>query len=97
MTARVDGLRGLLGFRQMSQELADEATAPPATTFLAACQSTLSEDYEAALAGFLSVVRSDRSYRNDGARKAMLTLFQILGDDHPLTMSYRKQLMQALY
>lgn len=65
--------------------------------YLQAAQSTLKEDYEAALQGFLDIVERDRKYRNDGARKAMLTLFDLLGDEHPLTKTYRRRLMSTLY
>lgn len=58
---------------------------------------TLQEQYEDALQVFLELVSRDRRYRQDGARKAMITLFTLLGDDHPLTRRYRKQLMLALY
>jgi len=55
------------------------------------------ENYEAALAQCLEIVSRDRRYREDGGRKAMLAIFDLLGDDHPLTKDYRKQLMMALY
>lgn len=55
------------------------------------------EDYEAALQAFLELVARDRKYRNDAGRKSMLALFNLLGDDHPLTATYRKKLMQTLY
>lgn len=62
-----------------------------------ACGLTLARNYEAALAQFLEIVSSSRNYKNDAARKAMLTIFQLLGDDHALTQKYRKQLMLQLY
>ncbi|HEY9641947.1 MAG TPA: tetratricopeptide repeat protein [Coleofasciculaceae cyanobacterium] len=65
--------------------------------FFAAVRQTLAEDYEAALAGFLNIVSQNRKYRNDGARKAMIMIFDLLGDEHPLTKQYRKQLTLALY
>ncbi|MBW4519541.1 MAG: tetratricopeptide repeat protein [Scytolyngbya sp. HA4215-MV1] len=65
--------------------------------YLKACRLTLAANYENALQHFLEIVGRDRRYRNDGARKAMLTIFDLLGDDHPLTRSYRKQLTMALY
>jgi putative thioredoxin len=40
---------------------------------------------------------TNRTYRNDGARKAMLAVFDLLGDDHLLTKEYRKKLMSVLY
>jgi putative thioredoxin len=58
---------------------------------------TLQEHYEEALQVFLELVSRDRRYRQDAARKAMIALFTLLGDDHPLTRHYRKQLMLALY
>jgi putative thioredoxin len=65
--------------------------------FFQAVQATLNADYEQALQGFLGVASKDRSYRDDGARKAMLMVFSLLGDDHPLTQDYRKRLTSTLY
>jgi putative thioredoxin len=66
-------------------------------SFFAAVRHTLSENYEPALAEFLNIVGQNRKYRNDGARKAMIMIFDLLGDQHPLTKLYRKQLTLALY
>ncbi|MDX2212569.1 MAG: tetratricopeptide repeat protein [Oculatellaceae cyanobacterium bins.114] len=65
--------------------------------YLQAARSVLAEDYESAFQGFLEIVGRDRKYRSDGARKAMLTLFDLLGDEHPLTKTYRRRLMSTLY
>ena len=62
-----------------------------------ACRLALEKDYEPALTIFLKLVSTDRSYKDDAARKAMLTLFELLGEDNPLTGKYRKQLMLQLY
>lgn len=65
--------------------------------FFAAVRQTLAEQYEGALASFLAIVGKSRKYRNDGARKAMIMVFDLLGDEHPLTRHYRKQLTLTLY
>jgi putative thioredoxin len=65
--------------------------------FLKATRLTLAEDYEAALDRFLDIVSRNRRYKNDAARKAMITIFDLLGDDDPLTKDYRKKLTMALY
>lgn len=62
----------------------------------AACL-TLEGNYEEALKQFLEIVETDRKYKNDGGRKAMISIFDLLGDEHPLTKEYRKNLMMALY
>jgi len=105
IASQVDGLRGLL-------DLSDAIAAPIDLTdidptdigptdieqrYRQGCQAALAGNYEAALEQFLGVVQRDRQYRQDGGRKAMVTIFKLLGDSHPLTTTYRKQLMQALY
>ncbi len=44
----------------------------------------------------LEVVRAKREHKDD-ARKAMLDIFDVLGDEHPLTATYRRQLANALF
>lgn len=50
----------------------------------------------AALEAFLSLVTTSRKYRDDGARKAMVTLFESLGTQHELTREFRRRLQAVL-
>jgi putative thioredoxin len=92
---RAQTLRAIAQFRQ-------EVDNPVVETeldqlYLEAAQHVLEEKYEVALQRFLEIVSRDRKFRDDGGRKAMLTVFNLLGDDDPLVRDYRKKLMQTLY
>ena len=50
-----------------------------------------------ALEQFLETIRHDRSYNNDGARKAMLAIFTILGEEQQISKEYRQKLANALF
>jgi putative thioredoxin len=65
--------------------------------FSRACCLTLDGEHESALQLFLEIVETDRQFKSDGARKAMLSIFELLGNDHPVTKEYRKRLMMVLY
>jgi putative thioredoxin len=65
--------------------------------FFAAVEQTLMSDYESALQGFLQVLSKDRKYRDDGARKAMVMIFDLIGGEHPLVTEYRKKMTSAMY
>jgi putative thioredoxin len=53
--------------------------------------------FASALPEFLEVVRRDRRYNDDGARKSMLAIFTILGDNRPIVAEYRRKLANALF
>ena len=54
-------------------------------------------DFNAALAAFIQVIRTDRHYDLDGSRKACIAIFKYLGESHELTLKHRRDFSSALY
>jgi putative thioredoxin len=81
--------------------LAEEPDALPdhdmRDTYVAAANALTDHDFDTALEHFIDVVRTDRDYDDDGARKACVALFTLLGSDHPATKEYRRTFDMALY
>lgn len=55
------------------------------------------QDFDSALDHFIDVVRTHRDYDDDGARKACIALFTLLGEQHPVTQKHRRTFDMALY
>jgi putative thioredoxin len=55
-----------------------------------------SEDYATALDQLLEIVRRDRAFRDDIARKTMLQVFSLLGNEGDLVSEYRRRLARAM-
>jgi putative thioredoxin len=66
------------------------------TPYLQALQDLGKSDYDHALENFIEVIRQDRHYDDDGARRAVIAIFRILGDEHPLTQKYRRPFSSSL-
>jgi putative thioredoxin len=52
---------------------------------------------EAAVDGLLEIVRRDRTWNDEAARKKLLTLFEAFGADDPLTQTGRRRLSSILF
>ncbi|MGD9255240.1 MAG: co-chaperone YbbN [Chromatiales bacterium] len=75
--------------------LADEKNSE--ARFQLAAQLVMQGQLETALEHLLVLMRSDREYGDDAARKAMIQVFDILGGDHPITKTYRTRMFNYLY
>ncbi|MBE9115100.1 tetratricopeptide repeat protein [Lusitaniella coriacea LEGE 07157] len=91
---QAQSIRAMIQFKQFAESSGEDELD---RLFSQAAQSTLSADYERALQLFLTVLQKSRKYREDGARKAMISIFNLLGNEHPLTQQYQQELTLALY
>lgn len=100
-----DSLIVSAGFQQFAAghtevDLRAKLTADPADVashYALASLLATEERYPEALDEFLEVVRRDRKYNDDEARKAMLALFALLGEGHEVTQTYRRKLANVLF
>lgn len=65
--------------------------------FQRALRAVADGDYERGLEGLLELMKRDRAYGEDAARKTLLRVFDALGGDHPLTVAYRRRMFTLLY
>ena len=71
--------------------------APVKADYLNAIRLLREGNNEAALEGFIDIIRRNRYYDDDGARKAVIAVFKLLGEDHETTRTYRNPFANALY
>ncbi|MDP7578850.1 MAG: tetratricopeptide repeat protein, partial [SAR202 cluster bacterium] len=84
----------LYGYIDDNRTLPDERVK---TEFLGAVVKSKANDFTGALEGFLEVIRKNRYYNEDGARKACVAIFSLLGDQHSITKRYSRTLSNILY
>ena len=71
--------------------------APVRNEYISAIENLSKKNFDAALSKFISVIKEDRNYDNDGARKACIAIFKYLGEENETTLKYRKDFGSALY
>jgi putative thioredoxin len=65
--------------------------------YLSAIQQLAARDFDGAVVQFIEVIRENRSYDDDGSRKACIAIFKLLGEEHPVTQRHRRDFSSALY
>jgi putative thioredoxin len=53
--------------------------------------------YEEGLLLLLDLVKRDRAFKDEAARKAMIDVFTLLGRDHPLAARFQRELSSVLF
>ncbi|MEE2885143.1 MAG: tetratricopeptide repeat protein [Chloroflexota bacterium] len=66
-------------------------------SYLLAVSSAHAGNFEQSLEIFTGIVKINRKFDNDGARKACISIFQLLGNEDSLTRKYRPILSSVLY
>lgn len=65
--------------------------------YLSAIENIKKQDFDSALTKFIEIIREDRSYDDDGARKACIGIFKFLGEENEITIKHRRDFGSALY
>jgi putative thioredoxin len=81
----------------LSNHPEDLPDGPPKETYLDASTALANRNFDTALDRFIEVVQMDRDYDDDGARKACVAIFTLLGPQHPVTKEHRRTFDMALY
>jgi putative thioredoxin len=101
----VSGLRSRLFFAGEVAGAPDEAAleaelaADPGNQrarYRLALRKVLDRDYDSALELLLELMHGDRSFGDDAGRRALLKVFELLGDD-PRVNQYRRRMTSLLY
>jgi putative thioredoxin len=88
-------LHGACAAAVLEQRLSENETDSEARYQLAA-RKVVDQEYESAMELFLELMRRDRGFGDDAARKALVKLFDLLGND-PLVARYRGRMASLLY
>jgi putative thioredoxin len=65
--------------------------------YLSAIDELKDGNYDGALEKFIYVIRNERYYDDDGARKACIAIFKYLGEEHPVSLKHRRDFGSALF
>jgi putative thioredoxin len=62
-----------------------------------AARELIKGNFDGSLERLIRVIKEDRYYDDDGARKAGIAVFKLLGEEHPITLGRRREFNSALF
>ena len=92
-----DGVQTVARLLTLADDPSDLPQNGVRDTYLDGIEALDDQDFDTALDRFIDVVRTNRDYDDDGARKACIAIFTLLGEDHPVTQEHRRTFDMALY
>ena len=101
--SQAERLRGVIAFSADAgdiSELKAETEASPKNAdawYKLGASYAVDGNFEGAFEAFLTVVSIDRELREDGGRKALLSLFDLVGTQDPLVVKSRRRLASLLF
>ena len=104
--AALGALRARLAFLEAAMAEPDVATlrarlerdpADAAARHAFAAHHALAGDYGTALAEWLELMRRDRRFGEEAARRSLLMAFTVLGEGHELVSAYRRRMASLLH
>ncbi len=100
------GLLARLQFAELATGAPDRATlearlacdpADSAARRQLAARCVLAGDYEAALQQFMDILRRDPQFENGAGRQGLIAMFEMLGNEDPLVITYRRRMFSLLH
>ncbi len=85
----------LLLIKGKNAEELEESTVK--SKYLDAIEAIRNAAWDRALRQMIDVILEEKQYDSEGARKAVIAIFRLLGRDHELTRKYRKRFDMSLY
>ena len=62
-----------------------------------AARHVLAGAHEAALEQFMDLMRRDPQFEDEAGRKGLIAIFEMLGNEHPLVITYRRRMFSLLH
>jgi len=93
----VEAIRTFNSFTMKLLHLDSLPDDPVKPTYVAALTELGAFNYDGAIERFIEVIRNNRYYDDDGARKGCIAIFRILGEEHDVTQKRRRDFSSALH
>ncbi len=93
----LEAIRTVAHLRKVAESPSSLPDEPGKEAYLQGANAVLQSDFDVALEQFIEVIRQNRPYDNDGARKACVGLFTLLGEEHPAVRKWRRTFDMVLY
>jgi putative thioredoxin len=98
-------LRALLDFARIAEDAApieelelqrDNQSGDSQVRYRLAARYVLADRLQEAMDELLTIIQNDRSFGDDAARKGLLAVFELLGEENDLVATYRRRLSSAM-